>query len=236
LSTRHGVAAAATCSRSVSTISISAAARAALARTVHPLLRTRGVPGTHDVGLLQRTLAALRRASPQRPAWLPRFDKGRDTRLPPSRWRRIARAPALVILEGWCIGVAPQAPAALRVSLNRLEREQDRDGRWRRWVNAQLEQHYAPLWQRIERLALLQAPAWAIVARWRDEQERARRLRHAPHALARAALRDFLMHYERLGRHALRTLPARAHLRIVLDARRRVVRVSGPRAESRKEI
>jgi D-glycerate 3-kinase len=212
------------------------AARAALARTVHPLLRTRGVPGTHDIGLLQHTLAALRRATPQRPAWLPRFDKGRDTRLPPSCWRRVAHAPAWVILEGWCVGVAPQAPAALRLPLNRLEREQDRDGHWRRWVNAQLEQHYVPLWQRIEQLALLQAPAWAIVARWRDEQERSRRRRHAPHALAGPALHDFLMHFERLGRHALRTLPARADLRIVLDARRRVVRLSGPRSESEREI
>ena len=37
-----------------------------------------------------------------------------------------------------------------------------------------------------------------------------------------AALRRFLMHYERLSRHALRTLPARADLRLVLDARRTV--------------
>jgi D-glycerate 3-kinase len=35
-------------------------------------------------------------------------------------------------------------------------------------------------------------------------------------------LRRFLAHYERLSRHALRTLPARADLRLVLDESRTV--------------
>ena len=84
--------------------------RAVLARTIHPLLATRGVPGTHDLALLDRTLRALGKASPRQPARIPRFDKGRDTRVPPSRWRRVSIAPRLILLEGWCVGV----PAADR--------------------------------------------------------------------------------------------------------------------------
>src|SRR5579862_9116813 len=86
--------------------------RRRLARDVHPLLATRGVPGTHDLVLLRRTLDDLRHASPQRPVTVPRFDKGRDTRVPPSRWRTIARAPQLIILEGWCIGMPAQPDPA----------------------------------------------------------------------------------------------------------------------------
>lgn len=201
------------------------AARLRLARTVHPLLATRGVPGTHDIDLLQRTLAALRGVSAKSPAHVPRFDKGRDTRLPPSRWRRVEQAPQLVILEGWCVGVPPQTAAALRRPINRLERDEDRDARWRSWVNARLAYDYVPLWHRLDRLVMLQAPAYAIVARWRDEQERALRRRHAPRALSPAALRRFLMHYERLSRQALKALPAIADLRIVLDSARRVRRI-----------
>ena len=201
-------------------------ARLRLARDVHPLLATRGVPGTHDVDLLLDTLGALREATPRRPARVPRFDKGVDTRVVPSRWPSIARAPGLVILEGWCIGVPPQDAAALLEPVNQLERDEDRDARWRTWVNSQLARHYVPLWQRLERLVMLQAPAYAIVARWRDEQERALRRRNAPRALSATALRRFLMHYERLSRQALRTLPARADLRIVLDEDRRVRRVA----------
>ncbi len=198
------------------------AARQRLARDVHPLLATRGVPGTHDVDLVDRTLDALREATPRRLARVPRFDKGLDTRVAPSRWRGVARMPELVILEGWCIGVPPQDAAALAKPVNRLERDEDRDAVWRNWVNAQLTRHYVPLWRRLDRLVMLQAPAYAIVARWRDEQERALRRRNAPRALSAAALRRFLMHYERLSRQALKTLPSRADLRIVLDEDRRV--------------
>ena len=204
-------------------------ARLRLARDVHPLLATRGVPGTHDVELLLDTLGALRRATPRRPARVPRFDKGLDTRVVPSRWPSIARVPGLVILEGWCIGVPPQDATALLKPVNQLERDEDRDARWRTWVNAQLSRHYVPVWQRLDRLVMLQAPAYAIVARWRDEQERALRRRNAPRALSAEALRRFLMHYERLSRQALRTLPARADLRIVLDEDRRVRRLATAR-------
>jgi D-glycerate 3-kinase len=203
------------------------AARARLARDVHPLLATRGVPGTHDVGLLLRTLDDLRNASVARPMLVPRFDKGLDTRLPPSRWRRIGAAPDLVIVEGWCIGVPPQPRAALLRPVNRLERDEDAAARWRGWVNDQLAQSYVPLWQRLDRLVLLQPPAYSVVRRWRDEQEQALRKRRAPRALTPAALQRFLMHYERLSRHALQTLPALADLRVVLDAQRRVRRIVG---------
>jgi len=202
------------------------ATRLRLARSVHPLLATRGVPGTHDVDLALGTLDALRRATAKNPAFVPRFDKGRDTRLPPSRWLRVASVPDFVILEGWCIGIPPQSTPALCEPINVLERNEDQDGRWRTWVNAQLERDYTGLWQRLDRLAMLQAPDYSVVQRWRDEQERALRRRRAARALSPAALRRFLMHYERLSRQALKTLPARADLRIVLDTNRRVRRLA----------
>lgn len=81
--------------------------REALAQQVHPLLRTRGVPGTHEIELLMSVLAALPQASDKLPVSYPRFDKGRDTRMAPSRWPKVIRPPRLVILEGW----AGRAPA-----------------------------------------------------------------------------------------------------------------------------
>ena len=194
--------------------------RAHLASTVHPLLATRGVPGTHDPGLLTRTLAALARASPQRPARIPRFDKGRDTRLAPSHWRRVVERPQLILLEGWCVGVPAQAASALARPLNALERDEDRDGRWRHWVNAQLGGAYATLWRCLDMLILLQAPSFAVVARWREQPERALRARGVMGAMDAAAVHRFLMHYERLSRHALHTLPTLADARLVLGRNR----------------
>jgi D-glycerate 3-kinase len=202
--------------------------RAALARDVHPLLATRGVPGTHDVALLAETLRALGAASARHPARIPRFDKGRDTRLPPPRWRRVISPPRLIFLEGWCIGVPAQAPSALGEPVNSLERIEDADARWRRWVNTRLATEYTALWRQLDVLMVLIAPTFEIVSRWRDEPERALRKRAAPRAMSRAALSRFLMHYERLSRHALSTLPALADIVVTLDASRRVeaIRVS----------
>jgi D-glycerate 3-kinase len=199
--------------------------RAALARTVHPLLATRGVPGTHDVALLDRTLRAIANASPDHPACIPRFDKGRDTRDAPSRWRRVTSPPRLILLEGWCIGVPAATIRESSRALNTLERHEDADGRWRAHVEAALADDYAKLWRRLDALVVLEAPDFAIVERWRDEPERALRRRGAPRAMSRSALRRFLMHYERLSRRALNTLPKIADIVIELDERRRVRRI-----------
>lgn len=200
--------------------------RMRLARNAHPLLATRGVPGTHDLELIDRALADLGEARPTRPARIPRFDKGRDTRMPRARWRKITEPPEVVLFEGWCVGVPAQAAAALRRPINALEREEDRNGRWREHVNTQLRTGYAALWRRFDALVLLRAPAFSVVERWRNEQEQALRRAHAARAMTPAQLRRFIMHYERLSRQALRTLPALADVRVALDAQRRVRRIA----------
>lgn len=142
------------------------AARRALAATVHPLLATRGVPGTHDVGLGVELLTRLRERLPVR---LPRFDKGRDEPVPAAEWVD-AGACDVVLFEGWCVGARPQAEAELVAPVNALERDEDPDGRWRRYVNARLGGDYQALFA-IDRLVLLAAPGFAVVAGWRAEQE-----------------------------------------------------------------
>ena len=151
----------------------------------------------------------------------PRFDKGRDTRMPPSRWPHATRPPRLVIVEGWALGLRPQPPAALRAPVNALERDEDADGEWRRWVNKQLR-GYQPLWRRLDALVVLQAPGWDVVSRWRSETERELLARRAPLAMDAKAMERFLAHYERLSRHALATLPAIADSVVEYDAERHV--------------
>ncbi len=199
--------------------------REALARDVHPLLRSRGVPGTHEIELLLSVLSALPKASEKLPVTHPRFDKGRDTRFSPSRWPRVTRPPKLVIVEGWALGVRPQLQAALIAPINELERLEDPDGSWRHWVNKQLR-GYQPLWRKFDALIVLQAPSWAIVRRWRGEQEQELLARHAPLAMDATAMERFLAHFERLSRHALATLPALADTCVEYDDDRHVTGLS----------
>ena len=199
--------------------------REALARDVHPLLRSRGVPGTHEIELMMSVLAALPHASDKLPVSHPRFDKGRDTRFSPSRWPRITRPPKLVIVEGWALGIRPQLQAALARPVNALELKEDPDGSWRHWVNKQLR-GYQPLWRKFDALIVLQAPGWEIVRRWRGEQEQDLLARHAPLAMDAPAMERFLAHFERLSRHALATLPALADTCVEYDDDRHVTGLS----------
>lgn len=199
--------------------------REALAHQVHPLLRTRGVPGTHEIELLMSVLAALPHASDKLPVTYPRFDKGRDTRVPPSRWPRVTRPPKLIILEGWALGIRPQLQSALEDPVNELERTEDPGGTWRHWVNKQLR-GYQPLWRKLDALVVLQAPNWEVVRQWRSEQEEQLLARHAPLAMEASAMERFLAHFERLSRHALATLPALADTCVEYDTQRHVTGLS----------
>lgn len=62
---------------------LSRESRMLLSQHVHPLLITRGVPGTHDTALGLQTLRAL---AQQARVMLPRFDKTRDDRRPVQAW------------------------------------------------------------------------------------------------------------------------------------------------------
>ena len=73
------------------------AQRQRLADRVHPLLATRGPPGTHDLAL---ALATLDAAKAGQDFLLPRFDKLADERVPEAQWKRIEHPLDLLVFEG----------------------------------------------------------------------------------------------------------------------------------------
>lgn len=188
------------------------AERAELARTVHPLFATRGVPGTHDTGLAMSVLDDL---AAGRDTTLPRFDKAIDDRI--QTGQPVNGPVDIVLFEGWCVGAGPQDEIALARPVNALEREEDPDTIWRKAVNHHLRTDYARLFYRIDMLVMLKVSGFEAVARNRTLQEEKLRARSpdAPGLMDEAALTRFLAHYERLTRHMLEEMPARAD--IVLD-------------------
>lgn len=192
--------------------------RERLAREVHPLLATRGPPGTHEVALGCAVLDALRDGRSVR---LPGFDKLGDRRLPEPRWRAVD-AVDLAVFEGWLLGTPPEPGAALVEPLNALERDEDRDGAWRRFCNAALANDYPALWRRVDRLLFLQPPSFDIVREWRWQQEQSLQATDPVRkAMSRDQVERFVLHFERTSRQALRTLPALADRMVRLDASRR---------------
>lgn len=209
---------------SIDDLYLTKAERARLAREVHPLLATRGVPGTHDPALGLAVLQALGR--PETTA-LPRFDKAADDRAPETSWPRVEGPVDVVLLEGWCVGARPQPAARLAAPVNALERDEDPNGVWRGFANAALAAPYATLFARLDRLVLLTAPAFAVVRAWRGQQEARLRARLAAEgrdpalAMDEAALDRFVAHYERLTRWIAEDLPGAADVVIPLDGDRR---------------
>ena len=186
--------------------------RRQLAENVHPLLATRGPPGTHDVARLRDVVAALRRPGD---VDVPRFDKGSDTR---SGYATLAGGADIVVLEGWCVG-APPATSAIGEPINSLEREHDADGRWRSYIEAALRGPYARLNDEFETLVFLKVPGLDAVRRWRAQQEAERR---PEQRLSVAEVNRFIEHYERITRRMLGSLPLTADVVVDLDADHRV--------------
>lgn len=197
------------------------AQRQRLAVEIHPLLATRGPPGTHDVALGCRVLDALKAGEN---VALPRFDKLADDRVEDAAWIRVQGCVDLVLFEGWCVGATAEAAPALAEPINTLERDEDADGRWRHYCNEALRRDYPALWSRLDALWFLQPPGFDIVRTWRWQQEQALAARDpARRGMDRAQLDRFIQHYERTSRHLLVTLPATADRVIPLDEDRRPV-------------
>ncbi len=206
------------------------AQRQELGLTVHPLLKTRGVPGTHDPGLGLALFDILTGETPAEVS-LPQFDKAEDTRAPGDTWP-LTKAPVDVVLfEGWCVGAIAQADDALMALINDLERGQDPDCRWRRYVNDRLKTDYAALYGRIDLMCLLQAPSFEVVFGWRSLQEQKLAERVAREGLAGRRImspeeiRVFLMHYQRLTEWILSEMPGRADVVMPMTADHRITGV-----------
>ncbi|OYX58308.1 MAG: kinase [Brevundimonas subvibrioides] len=190
---------------SLDDVYLTRAGRADLAARLHPLFAVRGPPGTHDLDLLDQTLARLRAAGPGDRTAIPAFDKLADDRRAEADWPVFAGRPRAVLLEGWCLGATPQGPAELSESINDLERIDDPDAVWRRAINHSLATRYARLFATFDALLFLKAPTFDRILDWRVEQE-AGLLGIRPAAVPgarRTELARFIQAFERITRHML---------------------------------
>jgi D-glycerate 3-kinase len=154
---------------------------------------------------------------------IPRFNKARDDRQLRSRWDDVEGRFDLILLEGWCLGVRPQATTDLLRPVNALERDEDPDAFWRDFVNSALATDYLPVYEGVDHWVMLQAPSFECVYRWRLEQEH--KLTRSSSGSASAVMSDnqvarFVQHYQRLTQHCLATLPPLVDYLYTLDEQR----------------
>ena len=200
-------------------------ARAALANEIHPLLQTRGVPGTHDIDLGLELIEKLRDRQ-SRDVAIPRFDKSTDERLPPDKGDRITTPVDIILLEGWCVGASAQAIEQLQAPMNDLEASEDPHAVWRCYVNQQLSGPYQLLFQQIDVCVMLKTPSMQQVREWRGLQEMQLAAASGRAGMDPQQLERFIMHYERLTRHQLIELPERADAVLQLGENHQISKIT----------
>ncbi len=207
--------------------------RTKLGAEVHPLLSTRGVPGTHDVKLAIATIDSLLNTSNSKnpdSVKIPRFDKARDDRVPKNEWEVIREPVDLIIFEGWCVSNLAQSEQELTKPINNLERLEDSEGVWRTYVNSCLSDQYSALWNKIDKLIMLQIPNFDLVYHWRQRQEdkliekiKGDEKNSDLKVMDRDSIKRFIQHFERLTRHNLNALPKIADIVFKLNEQQIIV-------------
>ncbi|WP_299941229.1 phosphoribulokinase [uncultured Microbulbifer sp.] len=212
------------CTLSLDDLYLTRAERQQLAREVHPLLLTRGVPGTHDVQLGIDTLNALCCAGAESVTALPRFDKSLDERVPRDAWLQYMGPVDIVLLEGWCLGAKPSLKPVF--PLNALEQSEDPSGTWRHFINRQLAGAYRTLFALPEIMVMLKAPSMESILEWRQLQEQKLRERNGGGGLQDREVLRFVQHYERVTRNLILEMPERADCVFLLGEDHRIKAVN----------
>lgn len=202
------------------------AQRQELSKSVHSLLATRGVPGTHDVELGCFVLEQLKKSQPVN---IPVFDKAIDDRLPKDDWNSIDHQVDIVLFEGWCIGAIPEHESQLQTTLNTLEENEDPNQIWRTHVNHQLATDYPHLFSLIDKLVMLKIPDFSKVYEWRNLQEKKLSVTTTPEKnnkiMSDLEIKRFIMHFERITRHMLKEMPGRSDVVLDIDNHHQINRL-----------
>ena len=199
--------------------------RRKMSKKIHPLFFTRGVPGTHDLGLINKTIKKLK-AKKFKTVLIPKFDKSIDDRSKKSKWQKIKKPPHIIIFEGWCVGARQQRDHELKKSLNPIEQKHDLDLTWRRSVNNSLKNQYKKIFRKIDKLVYLKAPSFEHIFKWRLLQEQKMKLTlKNKKTMSRSQVKKFIMFYERITKHMMRNFSKISDLTIFLDKSHRAKRM-----------
>ena len=195
--------------------------RLKMSKRTHPLFITRGVPGTHDITLINKTIKKLKQKK-FRTVLIPKFDKSKDDRFQKNKWQKIAVKPDIIIFEGWCVGTTHQNSTELKKPLNFIEKKYDKNLKWRKIVNNLVKKRYKSLFSQIDKLVYLKVPNFNYIIKWRWLQEQKMKLTSkSKKTMSKIQVKEFIMFYERLTKHMMKNYSKISDLTIFLDKHHR---------------
>ena len=196
--------------------------RKKISKKINKLFITRGVPGTHDTKMLFQCINNLKKNNFKKMI-IPKFDKSIDDRCTKNKWLKVKKKPNIVIFEGWCVGATAQKNKDLNFPVNKLEKQRDNKRIWRQKVNSELKKDYNKIFNLIDKLIFLKVPSFKYVFRWRLLQEKKLRITGKGNkTMNDKQVENFVMYYERITKHMLKTLPKTANTVIGIDEKHRL--------------
>ena len=196
-----------------------------LSKRVHPMLLTRGVPGTHDINMM---LSFFRKAKSKqfKRLKLPTFNKAIDDRFNKKKWYDLKNKPNVIIFEGWCVGAKPEKNDTLKKTLNSMEKAKDQKLIWRKYVNQQLNLKYKNLYSQLNCLIYLKAKNFRLLQKWRLKQERKLRIKSKKNPnskiMSRGDVISFMQTYQRITENMFRYMPKYASIIFNLNSNHQI--------------
>ena len=200
--------------------------RFSLSKKVHPLLMTRGVPGTHDIKIM---LDFFRKSKTKKfkSFKLPKFNKAIDDRCKKNQWYTIKKRPDVVIFEGWCVGARAEKNSTIKKSINSLEKANDAQLIWRNYVNKQLKTKYKKLYDQLDCLVYLKAKNFSLLQKWRLIQEKKLWLKNKNKKtnnkiMSKGDVINFMQTYQRVTQNMFKFAPSYASVILNLNSNHQI--------------
>ncbi len=199
--------------------------RMSLSKRVHPMLLTRGVPGTHDINLMLNFFKNVKSRKFKR-LKLPTFNKAIDDRFDKKRWYDLKKRPDVIIFEGWCVGAKSEKSNTLKKIINKMEKTKDQKQIWRKFVNDQLKTKYRKLYSQLNCLIYLKAKDFSLLQKWRLKQERKLCIKSKKNSnskiMSKADVLSFMQTYQRITQNMFRYMPKYASIIINLNSNHQI--------------
>ena len=199
--------------------------RIILAKRVHPMLLTRGVPGTHDINMM---LSFFKKAKSKKfkRLRLPTFNKAVDDRFNKKYWYDLKAKPDVIIFEGWCVGAKSEKNNSLKKNINSLEKAKDHKQVWRKYVNQQLKSKYKNLYSQLNCLIYLKAKNFNLLQKWRLKQERKLWLNTKKKSnlkiMSKGDVINFMQTYQRITQNMFKKMPKYASIILNLNSNHQI--------------
>jgi len=197
--------------------------RKELSKRIHPLLQTRGVPGTHATEKITKTIQLFDKK--KYPIKIPKFDKLNDDRMPFSQI--ITSKKNMIFLEGWCCGCPPLSNSFLQKNLNNIEKT-DSEYIWRKYYNKKLKKEYKLIFNHFEYLIYFKIPSFDCVLKWRIKQEKRLKLNKKKNInyMNKIEIKDFISYYEKITTWMMKNTLSKSDLTIKINKNQKIQSIS----------